>query len=190
MISSSSPPPPLDYELLQDTLARAGAVIALAELHGGICGALCAAGAPGAERWVADCLRDQELLSVDDDVVGELRELIVVSWRLLTDDALAFEPLLPDDDAPLAEQVQALALWCHGFVGAVALSTGALESEDVGEILRDFTEISRAGLSEAEAAGEEQPDFALAEIHEYVRVSTQLVFEELAARRAATPDLH
>jgi uncharacterized protein YgfB (UPF0149 family) len=57
--------------------------------------------------------------------------------------------------------------------------------------LRDFAEISRAGLSEDEAAGEGQPDFALAEIHEYVRVSAQIVFEELGAERPpVTRDVH
>ena len=61
----------------------------------------------------------------------------------------------------------------------------------LGEILRDFAEISRAGLSEDEAAGVGQPDFALAEIQEYVRVSVQIVFEELGAERAAaTRDVH
>jgi uncharacterized protein YgfB (UPF0149 family) len=46
-------------------------------------------------------------------------------------------------------------------------------------------------LSEAEAAGEDQPDFALAELIEYVRVCVQIVFEELAPRRAAAArDVH
>jgi uncharacterized protein YgfB (UPF0149 family) len=46
-------------------------------------------------------------------------------------------------------------------------------------------------LSEDEAAGREQPDFALAEIQEYVRVSVQIVYEELRSERtAAAYDLH
>lgn len=182
--------PPLDYDALQDALARAGAVIALPELHGGVCGALCAAGAPGAERWLVDCLRDQELTRIDADLATVLAQLVGTSWRMLNDEALAFAPLLPDDDAPLGDQVQALALWCHGFLGAVAVSGSAGDGQDVGEVLRDFAEISRAGLSEAEAAGEDRPDFALAEIQEYVRVGAQLVFEELGPRRAAAAELH
>jgi uncharacterized protein YgfB (UPF0149 family) len=57
--------------------------------------------------------------------------------------------------------------------------------------LRDFAEISRAGLSDDEAEGRDNPDFALAEIHEYVRVSAQIVFEELTPLRAAAErDVH
>ena len=72
-------------------------------------------------------------------------------------------------------------------VGTTAPGVGRQSGQEgsIAEILRDFAEISRAGLSEEEAAGQGQADFALAEIHEYVRVSVQIVFEELAAERAA-----
>jgi hypothetical protein len=180
---------------LHQSLSSAGAVVALAELHGGVCGALCAGGAPGAARWLTNCLGDEELASTAA-LADELGELIAVSEQTLADGELVFEPLLPGDDVPLEEQVQALALWCQGFlngVGTIAPSAARQTAEDssLPEILRDFAEISRAGLSEAEAAGEGQADFALAEIHEYVRVSVAVVFEELAAERAApVRDLH
>ena len=115
---------------------------------------------------------------------------------MLADRELEFAPLLPDDDAPLEEQVQALALWCQGFLSGVGTTAPSAARHSaagapLGEILRDFAEISRAGLSEDEAAGLGQPDFALAEIQEYVRVSVQIVFEELGAERAAaTRDVH
>ncbi len=195
-VTPSSAVPPLDYDRLRESLSSAGVVVALAELHGGVCGALCAGGAPAAGRWVADCLEDEDLTpsmaALDDD----LAELIGVSEQTLADSELQFEPLLPDDDAPLEVQVQALALWCQGFLNGVGTTAPSAarktdEGSSLPEILRDFAEISRAGLSEAEAAGDGQADFALAEIHEYVRVSVQIVFEELAAERAAAArDIH
>jgi hypothetical protein len=102
---------------------------------------------------------------------------------------------LPSDDSPLDEQVEALAVWCQGFVSGVgttrASAQRSTENAALDEILRDFAEIGRAGLSEEEAAGETQADFALAEIHEFVRVGVQIVFEELASERAlSAPDVH
>ena len=195
-VTPSSAVPPLDYDRLRESLSSAGVVVALAELHGGVCGALCAGGAPAAGRWVANCLEDEELTlsmaALDDD----LAELIGVSEQLLADSELQFEPLLPGDDAPLEAQVQALALWCQGFLNGVGTTVPSAarqsaEGSSLPEILRDFAEISRAGLSEAEAAGDGQADFALAEIHAYVRVSVAIVFEELAAERAAAArDIH
>ena len=193
-MTPSAPTALPDYEQLRDTLVNAGAVVALTELHGGLCGALCAGGVPAAQRWLADCLDDMDLDAAA--VAEELAELVSASARMLVDGDLQFEPLLPGDDAPLDEQVQALALWCHGFLGGVGVAAAgaartAAEGATLKEILGDFAEISRAGLSEDEAAGQGQPDFALAQIHEYVRVSVLIVYEELRAERtAAVHDLH
>ncbi len=190
---TESSPIPLDYDSLRDSLASAGAVVALAELHGGVCGALCAGGPPAARRWLKDCLEDEDFASAPASVADELAAMLAASATMLEDRELAFEPLLPGDDAPLDEQVQALALWCQGFLSGVGTTAPGAAQQDgpLGEILRDFAEISRAGLSEDEAAGRGQPDFALAEIHEYVRVSVAIVFEQLEAARAAFGrDLH
>lgn len=187
--------PPLDYERLRDSLAAAGAVVTLAELHGGACGALCAGGPAAARRWLADALDDGEL-APPAAVADELEELVTTSARMLEGDELKFEPLLPSDDAPLAEQVEALAAWCQGFVNGIgstapAAARGSPESGALGEILRDFAEISRAGLSDDEAEGRDSPDFALAQIHEHVRVGAQIAFEELTPLRAAAErDVH
>ena len=185
-----SPATPLDYERLHDLLTAAGAVVALAELHGGVCGALCAGGTPAANRWLADFLADAELAESPSALIDDLNELVSTSASMLGDDELMFEPLLPSDDAPFDEQVGALASWCQGFLSGVGSTVetpagGPPASDALGEILRDFAEISRAGLSDEEAEGRGGADFALAEIHEYVRVSVQIVFEELAPGRAA-----
>ena len=191
---------PLDYDTLRDSLAQAGAVVALAELHGGVCGALCAGGAPAAAYWLEDCLEDQEL-DATEEFDASLANVVTASSRMLEETGFEFEPLLPGDDASLEEQVQALALWCHGFVtglgaNAPELATRAARAPDTGEtaaiaeVVGDFTEISRAGLSEAEATGQDQADFALAELREYLRAGVQMVFEELAPRREAAQDRH
>lgn len=195
-MTPSSAIPPLDYDSLSAALSEAGAVVALAELHGGVCGALCAGGAVAARRWLTDWLDDQQVDPVSGGVAGDLEQLVDTTARVLDDQDLRFEPLLPNDDAPLAEQVEALASFCQGFLSGIGstVSAGArrrAEADAVGEVLRDFAEIGRAGMSEDEAAGRDQPDFALAEIHEYVRVGVQIVFEELGAERAAAPrDVH
>ncbi len=152
---------PLDYDSLRDSLAQAGAIVALAELHGGVCGALCAGGAPAAAYWLEDCLEDQEL-DATEELGASLANFVAASSHMLEETGFEFEPLLPDDDAPLEEQVQALALWCHGFViglganapelaarGARAPDSG--EAAAIAEVVGDFTEISRAGLSEDES---------------------------------------
>jgi uncharacterized protein YgfB (UPF0149 family) len=148
---------------------------------------------------VLDSLQDQEL-EPTVDLGAALDELVERSLQTLEERELGFVLLLPSDDEPLADRVQGLALWCHGFVSALGANAPeiavrgrpqAAEAATVAEILADFAQISRAGLSDAEAEGEDAPDFALAELIEYVRVSVQIVFEDLGPRRiAATSPSH
>jgi len=193
-----------DYDALRESLSGSGTLVALSELHGGLCGALCAGGPSAAERWLDDFLADSDAADVAGTrAVGV--ELERVAWNALADAELAFEPLLPGEDTPLEEQVQALALWCSGFLNAVGASApdlvgrnakptetaAAIASAEVAEILGDFAEMSRAGVDDEDAADRDQADFALAELKEYVRVSVQIVFEQLADRReAAARDAH
>lgn len=233
---------PIEYAALRDSLTRAGAILALPELHGGICGALCASGPAAAETWLDEGLVDEPDAGRETDLRSSLHDLVTASWEFLSSTALEFEPLLPDDDAPLDEQVEALAAWCHGFLGGLGyaapdlglpgatapdgsplvgvdaspLAFGATRAHKAGldgqsdvangngdnahaaavhldEICADFVEISRAGLTDDDAADRDRADFALAELREYVRVSVQIAFEALAARRASLSmarDLH
>jgi uncharacterized protein len=179
------------YESLAKELAGAGVLQSPAELHGGICGVMCVGGVEAADRWLDQCLDEWQPQAAGE--VGEaLRELEVDTWRMLSAVEMAFEPLLPDDDQPLEEQVRALASWCHGFL--TGLGFGGLKeprgscgaNEAVAEITKDFSEISRATLDDDDASDPRQAGFALAELKEYVRVSVQLVFEHFGGRQLET----
>jgi uncharacterized protein YgfB (UPF0149 family) len=228
MITPDSATPP-EYESLHESLVHAGVVLALPELHGGICGALCAGGTDAAQRWLDDAVLDDQSGEHDPASLAPVRtalgELADASFATLEGASLTFEPLLPNDDAPLDEQVQALAAWCQGFLAALgenapevveprasgtrgqaatrtgrersAANAGTEAGADSGgapaelaEILADFAEISRAGLTDEDAADRDQADFALAELKEYTRMSAQIVFEELRPLRDARASVH
>ena len=56
---------------------------------------------------------------------------------------------------------------------------------ELAEILADFGEISRAGVTAEDGENSDQAEFALAELTEYVRVSVQIVYEELGGNLPA-----
>ena len=198
-MTAGQPTTARDYESLRESLLEAGALPALPEVHGGVTGALCAAGPAAAERWLDGLFADDRASNLPR-LRNSLREVVHATWQMLDGGELGFELLLPDEDAPLEDQVQALALWCHGFLDGLGTNAPDLPSSpargttgesEVAEILADFAEISRAGVGEDDAADRDQAGFALAEIKEYARVSAQIVFEELAERRAsAARDAH
>ena len=98
--------------------------------------------------------------------------------------------LLPSDAQSLESRTAALAQWCQGFL--YGLGSGSIPDVgglpgDVGEIVRDLTEITRAGVDDGD--GEESNEGAYAELVEFVRVGVQLLFEELApVRHSPLPD--
>jgi len=177
------------YAELSGMLAQAGVAADSAELHGGICGSLCAGGIGASQAWISDWLSNADALNLDARKV--LGELELRTWQSLAEQDSLPEPLLPSDDESISARVEALAWWCQGFLGGLGAAGLAMPADgaataQVSEIVNDFAELSRAG-----ADGEADPvaaEFQLAEIIEYVRVSAQIVFESLApARDAGAP---
>jgi len=178
------------YESVQDALQRAGATAEAAEIHGSLCGVLCCAGGGATHLWLEDSL---ELAHTNSAQVlaarTALEHLQLDTWAALNSSGMEFMPLLPDDSVNIAQRVEALALWCQGFLyginlsGARQVSAAAdLGVEHFDEVVTDLVEISRAGL-----APEDNPDeagFAYAELVEFVRAAVQLLFEELAGFRS------
>jgi uncharacterized protein YgfB (UPF0149 family) len=170
------------YDSLHESLTHAGAPITLAELHGGISGALCAGGPAAAARWLDELFAEPETLQDRGALDRQLYALVDASWRALNDGELAFEPLLPSD---------ALGLNAPDIVQPRGAGPQPGAPPAIEEILADFGEIGRAGVTEEDAADRDKADFALAELHEYVRVSVQIVFDELALHRSgATREVH
>ncbi len=170
-----------DYTHVQQLLAQARSLADAAEAHGTLAGCLCGAADYAFEEWLREILPEGR---ADPAAVATLRELYTSTAQALLLPDMEFEPLLPGDAQPIAARTAALAEWCQGFLyglGAGAIpDPGGLPGE-AGEIVRDFAEITRAGVD----AGEEQEsnESAYAELVEFVRVGVQLLFEELAAAR-------
>jgi uncharacterized protein YgfB (UPF0149 family) len=172
---------------LEDTLAETGSLAEAAEAHGSLCGALCAEGRFSLDSWLDELLQDPVQVR---SVRGILESVYSETRQALGGESLQFEPLLPDDDEPLAGRTLALASWCQGFL--YGLGTSGVHSveelpRDVGEIVQDLTEISHASLTTEEPT--ETDEQAYAELVEFVRVGVQLIYDELEPRRtAATPE--
>lgn len=181
-----------------------GRPMTVAELHGGFCGVLCAGGAGAATAWLEECVREADAeATAAEETRGIFRLMELETWRALASADLEFMPLLPEDDLPLADRVSELGLWCHGFLsglglGGLALPEDSPSADDdpnakiensVEEIVKDFAAISRAGISAAERNDPTDADFAVAEIIEYVRISVQIVFEEIGDTRGGEAGL-
>lgn len=172
----------IGFDEFERVLSDAGSYTAAGEAHGTLCGALCAMAVYRLEDWVGELLPNGR--EADDAPADVFRLIFEESAQALGGRGMEFSPLLPDDDAPLSVRATSLGGWCQGFlygIGAGKLASVTELPGDLPEVIRDFTEISRAAVDDNDSA--ETNEQAYVELVEFVRVSAQLVFDELAPLR-------
>lgn len=188
----------VDFKDITALFRHVGLSLDPAECHGCLCGLLCAATELQGVDWANQVLAGKlglpetgaPLPPPPSSAEGEGRALLLQLYgqtaEQLDDPEYGFFPLLPDDNHPLDERVEALSRWCQGFL--LGLGLGGVQEQsglpgDSHEVMRDFAEISRLGRSE----GGEDDEAAYAEVLEYVRMAVLLVYEEMRPLRTARP---
>jgi len=170
-----------DYLQIQRTLAASHALADAAEAHGTLAGALCALVPYRLEDWLAEILPEGVTDTSADPALQTLYDATVAS---LSGRQMEFDLLIPADDTPIEERTHALTAWCSGFLYGLG-SNGAADPQrlpgELGEIVRDLTEITRADVDATDTV--EANESALAELVEFVRVGVQMVFDELEPLR-------
>ncbi|MBL4711739.1 MAG: UPF0149 family protein, partial [Gammaproteobacteria bacterium] len=143
-----------------------------------------------ASQWMLHVLGEHEESTKSLQQAGKkLLQIHQMSVEQMNDIDSNFLLMLPDDDEPLEARVEALGIWCQGFVFGLAIGGIKEDTElpaDSKELIKDIIEISRAGYvvdEEAELAvseeGDEEDEVAFMEVSEYVRMGTLLIYEEL-----------
>lgn len=166
-----------DYEaILFQWLGRVTSA-ELAEIDGFVCGLLARQGSP---QQLCD------LLFAEDSESAEQLQQCAAAMNLRHQQLSAFgelfEPLVEDDDSPLAAQAASLATWCYGFLATLGDEHDLRErlSDDGYESLQDLQAIREIA---ADNAGD-QDEKAYVEIYEYVRVAASMIFTDLVSPEA------
>jgi len=173
-----------EYVQIQEALTQAHSLTDAAEAHGTLTGCLCATGGYRFEDWLAEILPAG---AAPPHVADPLRVLFSDTAGALDEALMEFSPLLPDDEEPLQTRAEALGAWARGFLyglGTSSLTDAALLPGEVGEVVRDMTEITRVA---ADSAHGESDEDAYIELVEFIRAGVQLLFDELAPLRAGPP---
>ena len=154
--------------------------ISPSQLHGIITGSACtAAFNPAATDYLNlivpyDGLNQIQLGHLGDSLNIYFNQIV----RVLDSQMFEFELALPDEDSSSEFRTEELAAWCRGFLIAYrhSIKNDEALSPDAAEALQDLMEIAFAETGDGEAEELEQ---ALAELEEYLRISVQLIFDDL-----------
>ncbi len=184
-----------DWAGVDAALREVGSLGQPGEIHGEFCGLACIMGRDAVTPWVSSLLGDavsDEAGRRADEGTRALVELAESAWSTLEAGDMSFDLLLPPDEASLDQRATALGAWCQGFMhglgaaGRPGTESPVVSNAVVREIVADLSEITRASFTEDET--EEEGEAAFLELREYVRVSAQLVFEELHGIRTSSAD--
>ncbi len=161
------------YDALDQRLRSSAFDGSAAQAHGIACGLVC--------RDV----QSEELESIighlnftDPASISSIESLIEMTTRDLNQAEFGFDLWLPEVDS-LTIQLDALADWSQGYIIGLMHDGSEIRSQlnaELNESIQDVIEI--AGL-DAAADGSSEDEVALFEIKEYLRMVTQLIYEEL-----------
>lgn len=167
------------FDQVQQTVVGLQLGVDPSELHGALCGFLCAGGAASPRDW----LRQLAIEAPVADAESALAELFDASCAQLVDPQMSLQLLLPPEATPIGERADALIAWARGFLGGFGLA-GADQpalSEEASEALQDMSAIAAAQLSYDDPDSDED---SLMEIAEFIRVAALL----LQGERQPPPD--
>jgi uncharacterized protein YgfB (UPF0149 family) len=174
------------YENLEEVLADDDCDISAAELQGAVAGMLSCGLKSGDPHW-----RFNLLSTVNDGVafsakVDEVFDKIANESDLALAEQDSLAPiLLPGDDYPVIDQIEALSKWCQGFLLGFGLQSGQsnIKNAEVAEAISDISEISQL---EVDADDGEESQTALITLIEHLRVAVKVIYLELVTKQSLT----
>ncbi|AAU26183.1 TPA: UPF0149 family protein [Legionella pneumophila] len=166
-----------------DDFVQSISVLALtmsgSELHGIMCGYLCAGADSQGEAYIRALLNNKK----DEQSRNALLSMFSVfsiSQQQMNNFDFEFEMLLPDDDESLVTRAQAFSEWCEGFTQGLTIAGVGMEqfyeeeSQDALQHLMEFAELDCESLE----VGEED-ERALMEVSEYTRMAVLRLHSDL-----------
>lgn len=183
----------INIEQIKADLVKLGNEQSPSEVHGTLCGVLCANSDINVHEWLSLTvltsteLRDSEAESQAVMARDLLLEAITESFKAfflttitaLSDPELGFYPLLPEEDSE-AVRLEAIAEWAQGFL--MGLSVAGVKSfsdypEEVTEFVEAMASIANAG--DYDLAGDDSDEEAINEFIEFIRMGVLFLNEEM-----------
>lgn len=185
----------LDYYELEAELKKMQAAASAAEAHGILAGQLAAGLRLEALMWLKQFLPAVGVKREPPEAQREwFYQLRDASKQALASPEFSFTLLLPEDDEPMSQRLEAVGDWASGFLagfGSVGQPENKPLSADITQAFRDLSEISKIDIEIDDASmGDET---AYIELVEYLKTVALLCFTEYgiaSGDHPANPNLH
>lgn len=150
------------------------------ELHGLICGYLCAGAANEGEAYIR-ALTPNKKDTAQRAAALAIFEVYTISQHQLVNFDFEFQIFLPDENEPLLDRAKAFSEWCQGFIQSMTISGISYEqfheeeSQEALQHIAEFAELEYESLQ----VDEEEDEQALMEVTEYARMAVLRLYGDL-----------
>ncbi|MGQ3889086.1 UPF0149 family protein [Legionella sp. CNM-1927-20] len=168
------------YQEFVNKVAILSLPISSSELHGIICGYLCAGATQKAESYLQALILQNKKDEFTRAAAMAIFDTYTITQQQITNLDFTFQLLLPDEESPLIDRAQAFSQWCEGFTQGITLSGvnyELLDEEDSREALQYIVEFAQLDYDSVDVSEEDEK--ALVEISEYTRMAVLRLSEDL-----------
>ncbi len=181
MSTESTPLHLPNYHTFVDSITVLALPISGSELHGVMCGYLCAGAINEGEAYLRALMTNKKDAGMRRAALA-LFGVYAVSQQQMAGFNFEFQLLLPDEDDPLALRAQAFSEWCEGFTQGITMAGvgyDQLQEEEAQEALQHLTEFAELDYQTLHL--DEEDEHALMEVSEYARMAVLHIHVDLQA---------
>ncbi len=171
------------YKIFLEDISELALHISASELHGIMCGYLCADHASKGEAFLWTLLSNKMDKSARK-IAGVLFNVYSISQQQIDHFDFEFQLLLPPEQQSLVERAQAFSEWCKGFVQGIRMAGVSIENlkdEECQEALQHVSEFAKLDYH-ALSVGEDD-EKALMEVSEYTRMAVLRIHGDIHQNR-------
>lgn len=154
------------------------------ELHGMMCGYLCAGAAYEGEAYLHTLTPNKKDTSTRAAALA-IFEVYTISQHQLGHFDFGFEMLLPGEHESLIERAQAFSEWCEGFTQSMnitGINASRFQEEESKEALQHLQEFAQLDYESLHV--DEEDERALVEVSEYARLAVLRLYSDLKENNA------
>ncbi|MBO1518841.1 UPF0149 family protein [Oceanisphaera pacifica] len=176
-----------NYDAFTDLLEHHNMVVTTAEVHGVICGLICGGMAQNDARWQQHF---NALLNDDFELPSEVKKAVNLLFSRVYEELLSqtqFELLMPHDDDPLDDRLEAMMEWSAAFLAGFGVVQQDLykASEELQEIIQDISSITQVSADFDQE--DEESETAFVVLYEHLKLGATLAFEEFGKGQTQPP---
>lgn len=184
---------PLEYAVVADLMEQHELMATAVEAHGVICGLICGGVVLDNKSWLPYF---NDLINDGFGLPAQVRQVMTDLYQGVIENLMAqkgVELLLPSDETPLDERIDALVDWSQAFLAGFGVVQQELSkaSEELQEMIQDIASITQVSAEFDQEDEENEASFLV--LYEHVRLGVMMAFEEFGKRPDApstAPTLH